>query len=259
MDNTSWFCKMEGIVNLIFSIILLKKYGICGVIAGTIIGDLSIAVWIEAKVFFKERFNKGMKDYFICQLKYLGINISLLFVCMMICNLAISHAQFETIHAYKDGNGRLGRALIPLQCAKLDETEPILFLSEIFELYRPSYQRFLMAYRFGSVSTYLSFFMQCIIEQCNSYIFKLRRIEQIYKEDMEKISSFRGETIYKIMPAIMKMVVFTKKEVQNETGVSVNVVSSNINRLVDMGIIQPDSSVLKKGYRYSRIYDVFIN
>jgi predicted transcriptional regulator len=76
---------------------------------------------------------------------------------------------------------------------------------------------------------------------------------------MEKISSFRGETIYKIMPAIMKMVVFTKKEVQNETGVSVNVVSSNINRLVDMGIIQPDSSVLKKGYRYSRIYDVFIN
>ena len=182
-----------------------------------------------------------------------------IYIDPLLVNLAISHAQFETIHAYKDGNGRLGRALIPLQCAKLDETEPILFLSEIFELYRPSYQRFLMAYRFGSVSTYLSFFMQCIIEQCNSYIFKLRRIEQIYKEDMEKISSFRGETIYKIMPAIMKMVVFTKKEVQNETGVSVNVVSSNINRLVDMGIIQPDSSVLKKGYRYSRIYDVFIN
>lgn len=181
------------------------------------------------------------------------------YVDPLLVNLAISHAQFETIHAYKDGNGRLGRALIPLQCAKLDETEPILFLSEIFELYRPSYQRFLMAYRFGSVSTYLSFFMQCIIEQCNSYIFKLRRIEQIYKEDMEEISSFRGETIYKIMPAIMKMVVFTKKEVQNETGVSVNVVSSNINRLVDMGIIQPDSSVLKKGYRYSRIYDEFIN
>ena len=59
MDNTSWFCKMEGIVNLIFSIILLKKYGICGVIAGTIIGDLSIAVWIEAKVFLKRDLIRG--------------------------------------------------------------------------------------------------------------------------------------------------------------------------------------------------------
>ena len=177
----------------------------------------------------------------------------------ILVNIAISHAQFETIHAYRDGNGRLGRALIPLQAAKLDETQPILFLSEIFELYRPSYQRYLMSYRFGSVSSYLCFFLQCIIEQCNSYIYKLHQIETIYKEDMNKVSSFRGESIYKIMPVVMKMVVFTKKEVQIESGVSVNVVSNNINRLVEMGIIEPDSTVIKKGYKYKRIYDIFVN
>ena len=44
-------------------------------------------------------------------------------------NLAISHSQFETIHAYRDGNGRLGRALIPIQLSFLTEEEPILFLS----------------------------------------------------------------------------------------------------------------------------------
>ncbi len=42
---------IEGIVNLVFSLILVQKYGICGVIAGTIIAELSIAVWVEAKAF----------------------------------------------------------------------------------------------------------------------------------------------------------------------------------------------------------------
>ncbi len=182
-----------------------------------------------------------------------------IYVDPTLINIAISHAQFETIHAYRDGNGRLGRALIPLQAAKIDDTQPILFLSEVFELYRPSYQRYLMSYRYGSVSAYLNFFLQCVIEQCNSYIYKLHQIETVYKQDMDRISSFRGETIYKIMPAIMKLVVFTKKEIQTESGVSVNVVSNNINRLVDMGIIEPDSSVIKKGYKYRRIYDIFVN
>lgn len=43
------------------------------------------------------------------------------FIDPKLVNLAVSHAQFETIHAYKDGNGRLGRALIPVQMALLDE------------------------------------------------------------------------------------------------------------------------------------------
>ena len=55
----------------------------------------------------------------------------------------ISHSQFETIHAYRDGNGRLGRALIPIQLAKLTDDRPILFLSEVIELYKPSYHKFL--------------------------------------------------------------------------------------------------------------------
>ena len=60
------------------------------------------------------------------------------FIDPILINVALSHVQFETIHAYRDGNGRLGRALIPVQMAMLDQSEPMLYMSEILELYKPS-------------------------------------------------------------------------------------------------------------------------
>lgn len=181
------------------------------------------------------------------------------FIDPLLINVALSHMQFETIHAYKDGNGRLGRALIPIQMSMLDDTQPILYMSEVLELYKPSYQRNLMECRRGNVNGYIKFFLQCVTDQCNSYIFKLAKIRKIYKEDMETIKQIHGNSVYRIMPIIMKQIVFTKKEVQELSGVSVNVVSRIFQQLVDMHIIIPDSTVIKKGYRYQRIYDVFVN
>ena len=173
-------------------------------------------------------------------------------------NIALSHMQFETIHAYKNGNGRLGRALIPVQMAMLDRSTPILYMSEILELYKPSYQRNLMECRRGNVAGYIKFFLQCVIDQCNNYIYKIERIKKIYKEDMTAVKTIKGNSVYRIMPVIMKQIVFTKKEVQDLSGVSVNIVSNTINKLVDLGIIIPDSTKIKKGYRYQRIYEVFV-
>lgn len=180
------------------------------------------------------------------------------FIDPLLINIALSHMQFETIHAYKDGNGRLGRALIPVQMAMMDESTPILYMSEILELYKPSYQRYLMECRRGNVAGYIKFFLQCVIDQCNSYTNKLERIKVIYKEDMETIKQIKGNSIYRIMPVIMKQIVFNKKEIQDLSGVSVNVVSRIIDQLVDLHVIVPDSTVSKKGYRYQRIYEVFV-
>lgn len=180
------------------------------------------------------------------------------FIDPILVNVALSHMQFETIHAYKDGNGRLGRALIPVQMSMLDKSTPILYMSEILELYKPAYQRSLMECRRGNVSGYIKFFLQCILEQCNAYIFKLERIKQIYKEDMKTIEVIKGNSVYKIMPNIMKQIVFTKKEIHEASGVSINVVSKIINQLVDLNVIVPDTTVTKKGFRYQKIYEVFV-
>jgi len=180
------------------------------------------------------------------------------FVDPLMVNIAIAHAQFETIHPYKDGNGRLGRALIPIQMSMFDDEKPILYLSEIIELYKPSYQRTLMDFRKGNVNGFIKFFLQCIIDQCNNYIYKIEQIKEISNEDMETIKKIKGNSVYRIMPVIMKQIVFTSKEVSDESGVSPNVTSGIIRQLVGLGIIIPDQTVMKKGYRYQRIYEVFV-
>lgn len=180
------------------------------------------------------------------------------FIDPIFVNMAISHSQFETIHAYRDGNGRLGRALIPIQLAKLTNDKPILFLSEVIELYKPSYHKFLNESRKGNMVGFIKFFLQCIIEQCNNYIAKMNMIKQIYENDMGKIKALNSTAIYRIMPAMMHQIVFTKKEIEEESGVSRNTVSTLIDQLVEMHILVEDSTYAKLGYKYKEIYDVFI-
>ncbi len=180
------------------------------------------------------------------------------FIDPIFINMAISHSQFETIHAYRDGNGRLGRALIPIELANLTDDEPILFLSEVIELYKPSYHKFLNESRKGNMLGFIKFFLQCIIEQCENYIAKIKMIKQIFNKDMEKIKVLKSTAVYRIMPAMMHQIVFTKKEIMEESGVSRNTVSRLINDLVDLGILVMDSSHTKLGYRYEEIYNVFV-
>ena len=180
------------------------------------------------------------------------------FIDPLLVNIALAHAQFETIHPYSDGNGRLGRALIPVQMAMLEKQKPILFMSEILEVYKPSYQRYLMQHRQGNYRGYLKFFSQCIIDQCNAFILRLHKIKTIYEEDMKTIEQVHSGMVYKVMPVIMSQIVFTKKEIESLTGVSKATVSRIINRLEELEVITKDDSVMKKGYKYKKIYDLFV-
>lgn len=73
---------------------------------------------------------------------------------------AIMHSQFETIHPYVDGNGRLGRLLITFMlCEKQILDRPILYLSLFFKENRDEYYRLLMDVRFkGKIEAWIEFF-----------------------------------------------------------------------------------------------------
>ena len=75
---------------------------------------------------------------------------------------------------------------------------------------------------------------------------------------MEKIKELKSNAVYRIMPALMHQIVFTKKEIEDESGVSRNTVSTLIDQLVEIGILEMDSNYAKLAYRYKEIYDVFV-
>lgn len=176
----------------------------------------------------------------------------------ILINVAISHAQFETIHPYNDGNGRLGRALIPIQMAYLSDDRPILYLSEIIEVNKLGYQRALMNTRRGNLESFITFFMQCTIDQCSNYIRKLQIIKTIYKEDNEKIKNIKGASVHTVFPIMMNKVVFTPKYIQEQTNLSLSTIMRIINKLLELNILVEISKGRKKEYRYDRIYKVFV-
>lgn len=177
-------------------------------------------------------------------------------------NVAISHLQFESIHPYNDGNGRMGRALISLQLAYLKEDEPILFLSEVIELYKSNYYYVLNKCRDNNVEEFIKFFLQCIIDQCTRNIGRIERINAVYNEDQELIcNSIKGTLIHLIHPIILKKIVFTVKDLEKETGAHINSINRLLNQLIDLNIIVKDkkSGTKRNTYCYKKIYDVFVN
>lgn len=175
--------------------------------------------------------------------------------------VAISHVQFESIHPYKDGNGRMGRALMTLQLAKLKDDAPILFLSEIIELFKANYYNALNECRNGNVDGFIRFFLQCVVDQCTRNIGRIEKINKVYDEDEETIKqNINGSIVLRMHPLMMKKIVFTAQEMADELDVHINSINNILNKMAELNIVVKEK---KEGtnritYRYIRIYDTFV-
>lgn len=175
--------------------------------------------------------------------------------------VAISHVQFESIHPYKDGNGRMGRALMTLQLAKIKNDEPILFLSEIIELYKANYYNALTECRNGNVDGFIRFFLQCVVDQCTRNIGRIEKINRVYDEDEENLrQNIKGSIVLRMHPLMMKKIVFTPQEMSEELGVHINTIIGILNKMIKLKMITKEKKdgANRITYRYIRIYDTFV-
>ncbi len=172
----------------------------------------------------------------------------------------IIHAQFETIHPYLDGNGRLGRILIILYL--LDKqviTRPSFFLSEELEKNKFKYYGLLNNLRSDTPNwfNWLEFFLTSALKQANKYVDKLVRIESRYNEILEIAEEHSIRT--DLVKIIFDRPYFTIPDIQKLLDVSYNTANSHVNKLAQLGIIYPDDKVRNKIYRFYDIIDILNN
>jgi len=102
--------------------------------------------------------------------------------------LAVIHAQFEILHPFKDGNGRIGRLLIPLFLyMKKCLNRPMFYLSEYLETHRDEYYGGLLAItKENNWQNWVEYFLQAIVIQSNTNISKAKEILGLYEKQKTK-------------------------------------------------------------------------
>lgn len=104
---------------------------------------------------------------------------------------ALAHVQFETIHPFMDGNGRLGRLLIPLILVEAGILkEPLLYLSVFFKQYRQTYYELLQQVRtHGDWEAWLLFFVDAIAATANQAVSTAQQLTQLLAQDKARLAT----------------------------------------------------------------------
>lgn len=140
----------------------------------------------------------------------------------ILIQLAVIHAQFETIHPFLDGNGRVGRILIPLFLyARKYLNQPIFYLSEYLESYRGEYyDRLLNISDKEDWQGWIEFFLRAIIKQSEMNQFRATRILELYDKTKAKVKDSQ------ILDLLFKKPILTAPDILKEKLVK-NSVSAN--------------------------------
>jgi Fic family protein len=96
---------------------------------------------------------------------------------------ALVHYQFESIHPFLDGNGRIGRLLVTLLlCQRNVLTKPLLYLSAFFEQHRPEYYELLLKVSSaGAWRKWIEFFLRAVAEQSADAVTRSRRLQELLR------------------------------------------------------------------------------
>lgn len=158
---------------------------------------------------------------------------------------ALIHLQFETIHPFLDGNGRLGRLLVTFFLfVKGVLNTPCLYLSLFFKQNRSAYYAHLSAVRKeGDWEAWINFFLEGVIETANDARQNLLALRHLFAEDERKIQSLAraSSSALNVLRAFQKKPMLSASELARATGLSKPTVIKSLAHLIALGIITPAS------------------
>jgi Uncharacterized conserved protein len=167
---------------------------------------------------------------------------------------AIMHAQFESIHPFLDGNGRLGRILVALNLIKEDLiSEPIFLVSEELEKEKSRYYDLLNGVRGDNPdwAPWIIFFLNACKRMSENLLKKLGEVDKLAREGLSKCNTKTEEEVWIFS---FSEPVTTAPEVAKKVGISANTARKALGSLSEAGLIYADKYA-KRNKRY-RNYDL---
>lgn len=159
----------------------------------------------------------------------------------VLIQLAFIHAQFEIIHPFKDGNGRLGRILIPLFLyQKHVIKQPVFYLSEYLEQNDRAYRDHLLAITaHQDWEGWIAFFLTGIVTQSRSNLSKAEAIHHLYQEMKDRFQkATNSRHVLAALDAFFATPILKSSDFVKSTGISRSQASVILDALCSAGIVE---------------------
>lgn len=160
----------------------------------------------------------------------------------LLIKAGLVHVQFETIHPFLDGNGRLGRLLITfLLCAAGVLREPILYLSLYFKQNRPAYYELLDGVRArGDWETWLDFFLTGVRDTSEQAAAAARRILAIFGEHRSKIEALGrpAASVLRVFEHMQRSPIVSIPTAAEKIGISAPTVAKSLEHMQTLGMLR---------------------
>lgn len=172
----------------------------------------------------------------------------------VLVQIAIAHFQFEAIHPFLDGNGRIGRLLIPLFLYERKVLSyPLLYLSQYFEENRPDYYQLLNNItEKGEWLPWIKFFLHALEEQSMKAQETSKNVLSLYQSYKEKITSINSKYALNLLDAIFAHPVFSYKSIRETSKIkNPQTLISLIKKFVEAGIVQESEPERKRNKLYA--------
>ncbi len=159
----------------------------------------------------------------------------------LLIRLAGIHYQFEAIHPFLDGNGRIGRLLITLLlCKEGALSEPLLYLSAFFERNRSDYYRLLLAVsQAGRWADWISFFLRGVAEQSRDALARSGRLLNLWKHYRNEFQSARSSALQlRLVDQLFAYPAITVTQAAKLLKVTHRSAQLNIDKLIRRGILK---------------------
>ncbi len=152
---------------------------------------------------------------------------------------ALMHYQFEAIHPFLDGNGRVGRLLITLLlCEREVLPSPLLYLSAFFEATRRDYyERLREVTERSAWDEWLHYFLNGVIRQSEDALSRSERINRLLGEWRDKLSGTGSKTPLRLLEELGANPFITVKKAQEQLDVAYNTAMSAIRKLMKAGVL----------------------